>query len=195
MNELRKNQVLLQGEVVSDFELLNEIQSEKFYTFKFAIKRDSGIVDTINVNISERKLTVASLSKYLTIQGELRTKNYEENGKNRLSLYVFAKEVFVNETHENSNEVELLGFICKEPIYRLTPSKREICDMMVAVNRLNHRSDYIPCITWGRNAQYTSELLVGTMVNVKGRIQSREYEKEGVTRIAYELSVNEVSVG
>lgn len=190
--QIRKNQVLVQGEVVSNFELLNEIQGEKFYTFKFSVKRESGLCDVLNVNISERKLDIATLSNYLTIQGEVRTKNYEEDGRNRLSVYIFAKDVFINDTQEMSNDVELTGFICKQPIYRITPAKREICDLMLAVNRTTYKSDYIPCIAWGRNAQYAAELLVGTPITVKGRIQSREYQKNGQTKVAYELSINEI---
>ena len=125
-----------------------------------------------------------------------------ENEKNRLVLTVFAKDIidYKEEQEENvSNEVVLNGYVCKKPIYRKTPFGREISDILLAVNRAYNKSDYIPCIAWGRNARFCENMEVGTEVKIVGRVQSRTYEKkfeDGRTeqRVAYEVSIGSLEV-
>ena len=166
------------------------------------VKRLSDSADRIPVMISERLIDVTQdyQGEYIQIQGQFRSYNRHEEKKNRLVLSVFAREVsFVEEETDKmkSNQIYLDGYICKMPVYRKTPLGREIADMLVAVNRPYGKSDYIPCICWGRNARFTSGFEVGGHVQVWGRIQSREYVKklEGddtEKRIAYEVSVSKL---
>ena len=134
----------------------------------------------------------------VTVEGQFRSYNKFDGERSRLMLSVFAREIFPFEESDNPNVVELVGFICKEPIYRTTPFSREICDLLLAVNRSYNKSDYIPCIAWGRNARFLASLCVGDKLEISGRIQSREYSKqteEGeITKIAYEVSVNRVTL-
>lgn len=196
------NQVSIVGEIVSDFRYSHEVYGEGFYLVDVSVNRLSNIVDYIPVMISERLIDVEQdyIGQYLCITGQFRSFNRHEEKKNRLVLSVFAREVeFMEGPEENvkSNQIFLDGFICKEPIYRKTPLGREIADLLVAVNRSYGKSDYIPCICWGRNARFASNFDVGGHVQVWGRIQSREYvkkisEEETEKRIAYEVSVSKV---
>ena len=137
------------------------------------------------------------MGEYIRIGGQFRSYNRHEEKKNRLVLSVFAREVeFLDEEVENAktNQIFLDGYICKPPVYRKTPLGREIADLLLAVNRPYGKSDYIPCICWGRNARYATTFEIGSHVSVIGRIQSREYvkklsEDEAERRIAYEVSV------
>ena len=198
MNE-PTNYVFLQGEIVTKPEITYTRDDERFYEFGLLIKRQSEKADTLNIMVSERVFEKVVDEKFVTILGEVRTRNYkDENEKSHLAVYVFGKDCQLNLDKKYENEVQLTGFICKKPIYRTTPFNREICDVLLAVNRQNgKRSDYIPSITWGRNAAFTGELEIGTQVTVKGRLQSREYQKsDGVetsTLTAYEVSINSIS--
>ena len=197
---IENNQVSIVGEIVSDFVFSHEVFGEGFYMVDVSVKRLSSSADRIPVMISERLLDVTQDYKgeFIQITGQFRSYNRHEEKKNRLVLSVFAREVsFVEEEDDKvkSNQIFLDGYICKPPIYRKTPLGREIADMLIAVNRPYGKSDYIPCISWGRNARFTSGFEVGGHVQVWGRIQSREYIKklEGeVTerRTAYEVSVS-----
>ena len=154
--------------------------------------------------VSERLLNVEEDYKGMSImvQGQFRSYNRHEERKNRLVLSVFAREIeFVDETPESSktNQIYLDGYICKEPVYRKTPLGREIADLLLAVNRPYGKSDYIPCICWGRNARFASNFTVGTRCEIWGRIQSREYmkrlsEDDAEKRIAYEVSVSKLEL-
>ena len=204
------NHLRLVGKVTSEKRFSHEIYGEKFYIFDLSVPRLSGNADIIPVTISERLLTIqdVTIGANLQIDGQFRSYNSYDNEKNRLILTVFVKDIqFLEESEENeetrkenvSNEVILDGYICKKPIYRKTPFGREISDILLAVNRAYNKSDYIPCIAWGRNAKYVSELSVGTKVNIVGRIQSREYQKhldtgETISRIAYEVSINKILI-
>lgn len=199
---IENNQVSIIGEIASGFTFSHEVFGEGFYMLDVLVKRLSDSLDRIPVMISERLIDVTQdyQGEYIQITGQFRSYNRHEEKKNRLVLSVFAREVtFVEEENDKvkTNQIFLDGFICKLPVYRKTPLGREISDMLVAVNRPYGKSDYIPCICWGRNARFTSGFSVGGHVQVWGRIQSREYMKklEGdITekRIAYEVSVSKL---
>lgn len=192
------------GEVVSDFVFSHEIFGEGFYMVDVNVPRLSDSSDIIPLMVSERLIDVDEDYKGLNImvQGQFRSYNRHEERKNRLVLSVFAREIeFVDETPESSktNQIYLDGYICKEPIYRKTPLGREIADLLLAVNRPYGKSDYIPCICWGRNARFASNFSVGTRCEIWGRIQSREYMKrlsdeDTEKRIAYEVSVSKLEL-
>ena len=198
------NKVTVIGEIVSDFSFSHETYGEKFYTFGVSVVRTSGYEDVIPVMISERLIDTQQsyIGQCIRVDGQFRSYNRHEEKKNRLVLSVFARELeFVSEIPEGerSNQIFLDGYICKPPIYRKTPLGREIADLLIAVNRSYGKSDYIPCITWGRNARFTAGLTVGTEIQVFGRIQSREYvkkisETEAEHRIAYEVSISKLEV-
>ena len=209
-NYLENNHLVLIGTIISGKRISHEIYGEKFYIFDLEVPRLSEITDKIPVTISERLLTEFDLTigKKVMIEGQFRSYNSYENEKSRLVLTVFAKDISLYEEKEEeneenkkdivSNEVTLIGYICKPPIYRQTPFGREISDILLAVNRAYNKSDYIPCIAWGRNARFCQNIQVGTRVKITGRVQSREYEKkyeDGTVekRIAYEVSV--ISLG
>ena len=205
-NYSENNHLVLVGKVVSEKTYSHEIYGEKFYLFNLEVIRLSSTTDIIPITISERLLTDIDLTigKGLEIEGQFRSYNNYENERNRLVLTVFAKEVKEVEINEEdkelvTNEVELVGYICKKPIYRQTPFGREIADILLAVNRAYNKSDYIPCIAWGRNARFCQNMEVGTEVKLVGRVQSRTYEKkheDGTveTRVAYEVSVASMEV-
>ena len=199
---IENNQVTVMGEIVSGFAYSHEIFGEGFYMVDVKCKRLSESYDIIPVMVSERLLDVTAdyTGELICINGQFRSYNRHEERRNRLVLSVFAREItFIDEMEESSktNQIFLDGYICKEPIYRKTPLGREIADLLLAVNRPYGKSDYIPCICWGRNARFASNFDVGGHVQVWGRIQSREYvkkisEEETEKRIAYEVSVSKV---
>ena len=201
---IENNQVAVMGEIVSDFTFSHEIFGEGFYMVDISVDRLSESTDIIPVMVSERLIDVNEDYKGLKIciTGQFRSYNRHEERKNKLVLSVFAREIeFVDEIGEGSrtNQIFLDGYICKAPIYRKTPLGREIADLLLAVNRPYGKSDYIPCICWGRNARFASNFTVGTRCEIWGRIQSREYMKriseEGAEkRIAYEVSVSKLEL-
>lgn len=201
---IENNQVTVMGEIVSDFSFSHEIFGEGFYMVDMAVKRLSESYDVIPVMVSERLLDVNGDYKgmYVCINGQFRSYNRHEERKNRLVLSVFAREIeFIDELEESSktNQIYLDGYICKEPIYRKTPLGREIADVLLAVNRPYGKSDYIPCICWGRNARYANGFKVGERCAVWGRIQSREYmkklsENDVEKRVAFEVSVSKLEL-
>ena len=195
---IENNQVTIMGEVISEFTFSHEIFGEGFYMVDVEVARLSESYDVIPVMVSERLIDVSADFKgcNLCITGQFRSYNRHEEKKNKLVLSVFAREIEFLDTIEESaktNQIFLDGYICKEPVYRKTPLGREIADLLLAVNRPYGKSDYIPCICWGRNARYVSSFTVGSRCLVWGRIQSREYVKkisEEITekRVAYEVS-------
>lgn len=199
---IENNQVTIMGEIVSEFTYSHEVFGEGFYMVDVKVQRLSDSSDIIPMMVSERLLDVKTDYRGALIQvaGQFRSYNRHEEKKNRLVLSVFVREVeFINEIGENAktNQIFLDGYICKEPIYRKTPLGREIADLLVAVNRPYGKSDYIPCICWGRNARFASDFKVGGRVQIWGRIQSREYmkkisEDEMERRTAYEISVSKL---
>lgn len=219
-NYLENNYLTLVGKVTSEKQFSHEIYGERFYTFDLSTPRLSGNADIIPVTVSERLINdeMMAIGSKLLIKGQFRSYNSYENEKNRLILTVFAKdiekieeekevdeegnEVLVNDLARKdtiTNEVVLIGYICKKPIYRQTPFGREIADILLAVNRAYNKSDYIPSIAWGRNARFCQNLEVGTEVKIVGRIQSRNYEKKYedgtvVKKVAYEVSIGSLEV-
>ena len=201
---IENNQVVVMGTIVSDFVYSHEVFGEGFYMVDVEVERLSDSSDVIPVMVSERLMNVEEDYKgyRIAVIGQFRSYNRHEEKKNRLILSVFAREVeFINEIEENSksNQIYLDGYICKEPIYRKTPLGREIADLLIAVNRPYGKSDYIPCICWGRNARFASNFTVGSRCAIWGRIQSREYMKkindeEAVKRVAYEVSVSKLEL-
>ncbi len=204
-NFLENNSLTLVGKITDEKKFSHEIYGEKFYVFDLSVPRLSGNADIIPITISERLFKEDELvvGKKVKVIGQFRSYNSYENERNRLVLTVFAKDIEFLEDQETeivaskdfvSNEVLLVGYICKTPIYRQTPFGREISDILLAVNRAYNKSDYIPCIAWGRNARFCSKMAVGTEVRITGRVQSRMYEKkheDGTVepRVAYEVSV------
>ena len=209
-NYLENNHLVLVGKVTSEKRFSHEIYGEKFYIFDLAVPRLSGNADIIPITVSERLLSINELKidSKIIVEGQFRSYNSYENERNRLVLTVFAKDIkFVENQEEEievskdviSNEVTLNGYICKKPIYRQTPFGREISDLLLAVNRAYNKSDYIPCIAWGRNARFCENIPVGTEVKIVGRVQSRTYEKKYddgrvETKVAYEVSVSSLEV-
>lgn len=198
---LENNKVYLQGTVVSEPQYSHEVLNEGFYTLNISTPRLSGQSDIIPITISERLLAnhQIKLNDVIAVRGQFRSYNKIEENKSKLVLTVFVRELCEVDETSNPNIIEIYGYICKSPIYRTTPFNREITDVLMAVNRSYNKSDYIPCITWGRNARFVGELPVGTKLEMIGRIQSREYLKkqegdaEPITKMAYEISVSKVT--
>lgn len=199
-NETINNKVYLQGVVSTTPELNHTVKDEEFYGFNLTVPRLSGQNDVIPIIISKRLIDFYNINKgdYLALKGQFRSFNKVENDKRKLILSVFVKEVCEWDEGANPNVIELNGFVCKPVIYRTTPFSREICDVLLAVNRNFNKSDYIPCIAWGNNAQIVSQMGVPTNLKIIGRIQSREYVKtieEGlspITKTAYEVSISKL---
>ena len=199
---IENNQVTIMGKIASEFFYSHEIYGEGFYMVDVEVERLSDSTDLIPVMVSERLLDVNQdyTGQLISVSGQFRSYNRHEEKKNKLVLSVFAREIeFIDQVDENtkSNQIFLDGFICKEPIYRKTPLGRDIADLLLAVNRPYGKSDYIPCICWGRNARFASTFQVGDRCIVWGRIQSREYmkkisEEELEKRVAYEVSVSKL---
>ncbi|MBR5047098.1 MAG: single-stranded DNA-binding protein, partial [Eubacterium sp.] len=196
---LENNQAVVEGEIISDFEFSHEVFGEGFYYIKLNVSRLSQSKDTIPLLISERLIDVnqSYIGQYIEARGQFRSFNKHEGGRNHLILSLFVREYSFVDQPDNliPNVIFLDGYICKKPIYRTTPYGREITDVLVAVNRAYSKSDYIPCICWGRNARYARNLPVGGRVQLWGRIQSREYKKRldamnVKNYVAYEVSVN-----
>ena len=196
----KNNRVFIAGEIVSDAKFSHEVYGEGFYEFSVRVMRLSGQADILPVTLSERLIQGGMLCKGKPIcaVGQFRSYNKIENGKSRLMLTVFVRELLDEMPDKNPNSILLSGYICKPPVYRTTPFNREIADVLVAVNRAYNKSDYIPCIAWGRNARFVKSLTVGDKIAISGRIQSREYQKklsetEMKTMVAYEVSVSKLA--
>ena len=207
---IENNQVTIVGEIVSDFTYSHEIFGEGFYMVDVRVIRLSDSTDIIPLMVSERIIDVKSsyIGEYIEAVGQFRSYNRHDERKNKLVLSVFVREINFLEEEEaqrcnsdnsRTNQIYLDGFICKAPIYRKTPLGREIADLLIAVNRPYGKSDYIPCICWGRNARYASTFEVGARCEIWGRIQSREYvkkmnEEQTERRVAYEVSVSKLEL-
>lgn len=204
--EIENNEVTLNGEITEEFQFSHEIFGEGFYVSRITVERDSGASDIVPIMVLERIVDVNSVwtGQVVRITGQFRSYNKHEENRNRLMLSVFVRELEVLEDSTLEigavNHIFLDGYICKSPVYRKTPLGREITDVLLAINRPYGKSDYIPCIFWGRNAQYISGFDIGDRIRIWGRIQSREYvkkisEDEIETRIAYEVSVQKLEEG
>lgn len=199
-NAEKNNRVYFMGEIVSEAAFSHEVYGEGFYEFFVKVMRLSGQADVLPVTISERLIQGNDLKMGSTIcaLGQFRSYNKLEGNRSRLMLTVFVREIMDVAPAKNPNSIVLSGYICKPPVYRTTPFNREIADLLVAVNRAYNKSDYIPCIAWGRNARFVQNLKVGDRVALSGRIQSREYQKrlsetDVVTMTAYEVSVSKLA--
>ena len=196
-NIYETNKAIVAGVVLTPLEFSHKTYGEAFYTFVLGIERRSGYVDEINVMISERLIFDNSpeCDDFVEITGQVRTYNESVNGRNKLNVVIFAREILINrDVIYYENYIFLEGFLCKPPVKRTSPLGRDISDLMIAVNRMYNKSDYIPCIAWGRNAGYADNLKVGTGIYIEGRIQSREYKKkleDGTAEIrkAFEVSI------
>ena len=197
------NVVCVVGRYHSDIEFSHKVYGEGFYTFKILVPRLSDYSDILPVTVSERlicDIDIESCRQDIKIDGQLRSYNKFVDGSNRLILTIFARELSLLEDPEevkNPNQISLDGYICKNPLYRTTPFGREITDILVAVNRPYGKSDYIPCIAWGRNARFSEKLKVGDRIKIWGRIQSREYQKrqfdgQVINKTAYEVSISKM---
>lgn len=199
---LANNRVFLCGEVSQAPVYSHELYGEGFYEFVLKVSRLSSQSDFIPLTVSERLMTGTNLElgSKIALTGQFRSYNKMVDERSKLMLTVFIRDFLpFNENELNPNSVEIAGYICKPPVYRTTPFNREICDVLLAVNRSYNKSDYIPCIAWGRNARFVKEITVGQRLSVTGRIQSREYSKkiseaETEVRVAYELSINKIAL-
>lgn len=199
--QMNNNKAYLCGKIITQPKLSHKVFDENFYEFDLEVPRLSNSVDILPVLLSEKLVEQGGLKlgTILGVSGQFRSYNKQENGKSKLVLTMFAREVSMLKTFaENPNLIELVGYVCKQPIFRTTPFKREICDILVAVNRAYNKSDYLPCIAWGRNARYAKNLAVGEKISLLGRIQSRDYEKkldsgETIKKTAYEISIIKIS--
>lgn len=198
------NKVTVAGEVCSDLSFSHMIYGENFYLFQLRIPRLSETFDTINITVSERFFSEyePEIGDFLQINGQFRSYNNFSDSGSKLILTVFAKEMTkISDLSlvQNPNQIYLNGYICKPPVYRTTPFQREIADILLAVNRLYNKSDYIPCIAWGRNAKFAERLSIGTHLQVWGRIQSRAYQKrisesQYISKTAYEISISKMEI-
>ncbi len=195
----KNNKVFISGEIISDAEFSHEVYGEGFYEMSVLVKRLSGQGDVLPVTVSERLITDKDLKIGVTINalGQFRSYNKLVDGKSKLMLTVFVRELLETPIVKNPNSIVLSGYICKPPVYRTTPFNREIADVLIAVNRSYNKSDYIPCIAWGRNARFAKNLAVGEKIAISGRIQSREYQKriseeEIKIMTAYEVSISKL---
>lgn len=196
---INNNEITLSGRCIREIEYSHTVQGNAFYSTALEIKRLSDRSDILNLTVPYSLKDSFKIGGFYSIKGQLRTYNKYRENKNRLVLTVFVKEADTCNVSVCKNEIRLNGYICKEPIYRTTPFGRQICDILLAVNRSFNKSDYIPCIAWGSNAFFTSGLKVGTNVEIIGRLQSREYDKvtdggEVVQKTAYEVSIASVEV-
>ena len=193
------NNITLAGIIDGNIEYSHELYNEKFYKFYFSVARKSGTVDTLKCIISQLIVGKLKENEQFEIVGEVRTRDYDDaSGKRRMEVYVFVSDVS-EYCGRDKNKVNIDGYICKEPVYRETPLGRKICDLLVASNRLCNKSDYLPCISWGRNAISSALFEVGEHVSISGRLQSRIYikklnETEFEERVAYEVSTESVKV-
>lgn len=198
--QMNNNTVFLSGVIVEEPVFSHETFGEGFYDIKLSVQRLSEHSDIIPVTISEKLIEKGKfdIGKKIAVKGQFRSYNKLENDHRRLMLTVFAREILDYDESMNPNIIEISGYICKPAIYRTTPFKREICDILIAVNRAYNKSDYLPCIAWGRNARFIKNIEVGSKIDIVGRIQSREYQKklenEVQNKIAYEISISKITV-
>ena len=200
--QMSNNKLRLTGTVTERPVYSHEVCGEEFYETKLSVPRLSGQEDVIPVTLSDRLLarTEVKPGTKISISGQFRSYNKLEGEHSRLLLTAFAREILPADDEVNPNTIVILGYICKPPVYRTTPFKREICDVLLAVNRAYNKSDYIPCIMWGRNARFIKDMPIGERLWVTGRVQSRIYTKclsedKSEERVAYEVSVSKILVG
>lgn len=198
--QMNNNRVHIRGKIISAPKYTHQVFEEDFYEMDVEVARLSEIVDVIPITVSEKLLNenTFDIGSTISINGQFRSYNKQIEGKSKLVLTVFARELVQDNDDVNPNLIELTGYVCKPPVFRTTPFKREICDILLAVNRAYNKSDYLPCIAWGRNARFVKNINVGEKVSLSGRIQSREYEKRidentAEKKVAYEISITRIN--
>jgi len=205
MNEINyalNNRVFVAGTVTDELVYSHELFGETFFETQICVPRLSEHKDLLPLTVSERLIEGGKLSvgARVAVNGQFRSYNKIVDDKSRLMLTIFARDITLTEVQDaNPNTADFIGYVCKPPIFRTTPFNREICDLLIAVNRAYNKSDYIPCIAWGRNARFAKAITVGRKIRISGRIQSREYtkklsEEETEKKTAYEISVNQISL-
>ena len=198
INYDNNNILQLKGKIIETPTYSHSVLGEGFFETKLEVKRLSTEVDILPVTISERLISGIKIGDEVGIKGQFRSYNKLEDLKSKLMLTVFVREIIDPQTISVANNINLVGYICKDPIYRTTPFGREIADILLAVNRAYNKSDYLPCIAWGRNARFVKDLQVGEKLEINGRVQSRNYQKkigdEVVTKTAYEISINTIMI-
>lgn len=198
INYDNNNILQLKGKIIETPTYSHSVLGEGFFETKLEVKRLSTEVDILPVTISERLISGLKVGDEIGIKGQFRSYNKIEETHSKLMLTVFVREIIDPNEIDQSNNIGLVGYICKEPIYRTTPFGREIADVLLAVNRAYNKSDYLPCIAWGRNARFVKDLQIGEKLEINGRVQSRNYQKkigdELVTKTAYEISINTISL-
>ena len=198
--QMENNKALLSGVIITEPVFSHEVLGEGFFETAIEVKRLSDSTDVIPVTVSERLLDESDITvgKEVCLIGQFRSYNMLDGERSKLVLNFFVREITAP-TPENPNLIEICGYVCKESVYRTTPFGREICDLLVAVNRAYNKSDYLPCIAWGRNARFAKNIPVGERVKITGRLQSRPYQKQLQngdieTRVAYEVSIGRITV-
>ena len=198
INYDNNNVLQLKGKIIEQPTYSHSVLGEGFFETKLEVKRLSTEVDILPVTISERLISGINVGDEVGIKGQFRSYNKLEDLKSKLMLTVFVREIVDPQAITAANNINLVGYICKEPIYRTTPFGREIADILLAVNRAYNKSDYLPCIAWGRNARFVKDMQVGEKIEINGRVQSRNYQKklddEVVTKTAYEISINTIMI-
>lgn len=201
-NEEVNNQALVRGRVLTPPTYSHEVFGEGFYELEISSQRLSEQFDVIPITISERLLETNSLNvgDDVSFYGQFRSYNKLSQNKSRLVLTLFVREIVKPKDETNPNIISVCGFLCKPCIYRTTPFNREIADILVAVNRSYNKSDYLPCIAWGRNARFCKSMNIGDKIALSGRIQSRKYVKRfddslSEEKIAYEISISKFATG
>lgn len=199
---MNNNIATICGVVNEEPKFSHQMYGEGFYESSIIVSRLSEQSDVIPFTISERLLSDGrvELGSTITITGQLRSYNKLTEGRSKLCLTLFVRDLLETDETKNPNTIDISGYICKPPVYRMTPFKREICDILLAVNRAYNKSDYLPCIAWGRNARFVKDIAVGEKIYINGRIQSRNYQKvqeDGSvdTKVAYEVSINRIGLG
>ena len=191
------NQVTVVGIMESDFAFSHDFSGEKFYTATLAVERMSGTKDYLPITVSEKLIDskCTYVGHPVCVIGQFRSYNQKDGTHKHLILNIFAQDFYITAA-QDMNDISLQGYLCKIPTYRVTPKGRQIADLMLAIPRPNGKSDYIPCVLWGRDAVFASQLIVGTQVSIDGRIQSREYTKmvHDVPHIktAFEVSISKI---
>ena len=198
INYENNNILLIKGKIIETPTYSHSVLGEGFFETKLEVKRLSNEVDILPVTVSERLIAGVKVGDIVGIKGQFRSYNKLEDLKSKLMLTVFVRELIDPNDIQTTNSINLVGYICKEPIYRTTPFGREIADILLAVNRAYNKSDYLPCIAWGRNARFVKDLQVGEKLEISGRVQSREYQKkigeQVITKTAYEISISSIMI-
>lgn len=202
------NKVFVSGRIEAEFDFSHEVLWEKFYRTRVRVERLSGTEDLVPIVVSDlligrERMKTSLEGKWVEVAGQFRSYNkLGEDGRRHLDLFLFVTAINIYDDEDeleevtNANLIYLDGYLCKTPVFRKTPLRRQITDLLIAVNRPYGKTDFIPCIAWGRVAQWASEFEVGNRVKLYGRVQSREYFKRfskdteaGEYRDAYEISV------